>query len=153
MADDIILNEEWVTSELARAIPTSYGYADVSIGRVVDGDLVGGVLYKEFTGESIRMSVASFRDGWLSRNLLWAAFAYPFAQLGCARVFSQISEARPEALAFNLKLGFSEVLRLPGVYPGGVGVVVTKMERAECRWLSIRQNYFVSSLPFAQRVQ
>lgn len=146
MSTGLIFNARWVTEDIARAVPTTFSNADVSIGRLVDGRLIGGVLFKEFTHESIRMSVVGFEQGWLSRELLWAAFDYPFNQLGVQRVWSGMRADLLEVIQFNAHLGFKKVAEVPGIYPGNTSVVITQLERADCRWLRLKSRQYASNV-------
>lgn len=113
--------------------------SDVCISRSHDGKLLGGVIFDGFTGGSIQAHVAAFAPFWLNRRFLWMMFDYPFNQLGVGRVFCNIRGANAEALEFNLKLGFKEVVRLDGVFPHDE-CVITSMSRDECRWLNLQQR-------------
>lgn len=110
--------------------------ADVCISSSVGEKLLGGVIYEGFTGASIQAHIAGFHPFWLTRDLLWIMFDYPFTQLKVETIFSQIRESNRAALEFNRKLGFKEVSRIEGVFPDGQ-CVLTKLTRPECRWLNI----------------
>jgi RimJ/RimL family protein N-acetyltransferase len=112
--------------------------ADVSIVRVLDDDLMGGVIFNNFTGESIGIHSAAFRPRWISRNLLWMTFHYPFEQLGVNRIFGVVPADNADAFRFNDNLGFKTVATIDGVYKNGVGAVVMCMERNECRFLKLK---------------
>lgn len=114
--------------------PTS----DATIG-VVDDDrpdawVRGGVIYSGYTESAIWMHVAGRDEMWITREMLWAAFHYPFVQLGCRRVYAIVEEANHSALNFDLKLGFSVLASLPYLFASGPGLVVF-MDRDACRWL------------------
>lgn len=109
---------------------------DKVISRVVGEKLLGGVIYQEFTGESIGMHVAGFAKSWLNRDFLWASFYYPFVQLDVKRIFAQVRETNEYTLNFDLKLGFKIVTKIDGTYPDG-GTYLISMERDECRWLKL----------------
>lgn len=83
------------------------------------------------------MHVAAFRPRWINRDLLWAAFHYPFVQLGVKKVFGQVPEDNTKALELNRNLGFKEETRIADVYPEG-DMVLMSMYKADCRWLSIK---------------
>lgn len=111
---------------------------DTSVSRTGETEqLLGGVIYKEFTGASIQMHCAGFTRSWLSRDLLWIAFDYPFTQLKCAKVFGCVPSDNSRALAFDYKLGFKYVTTIPGVYLDS-DLVVLEMARADCRWLHLK---------------
>src|SRR5690606_5638427 len=94
---------------------------DQVIARVEDlgegAELLGGVIYQNYTGSSIACHVAGFVDHWINRDLLWVCFDYPFNQLGCKYIFGQVPSYNSKALDFDTKLGFKEVTRIPDVFP------------------------------------
>lgn len=115
---------------------------DSTIGIVDDsksGDswVRGGVIYTGYTGSAVWMHVAGRDESWITRDMLWAAFHYPFVQLGCRRVYGIVEEANQHALDFDLKLGFSVHVALPFMFASGAGIVVF-MDRDTCRWLKLR---------------
>jgi RimJ/RimL family protein N-acetyltransferase len=120
-------------------IPNPYG--DVVITRRLDEDVAGGVIYSDFTRESVVVHVAGFKDGWLSRLFLFMAFDYPFNQMKVNRIFSQIAETNEISLGFNARLGFRPVTYIPGVYRNNKAMIVTKLEKADCRWLDLKRYY------------
>jgi hypothetical protein len=101
------------------------------------GKLLGGVTYEKFTGASITMHVRSFDKRWLTKDLLWVIFHYPFVRLGCEKVLGFTPSTLGDAIAFNKKIGFIEEYRIEDACPGG-DLVVLSMRRADCRWLGIR---------------
>jgi RimJ/RimL family protein N-acetyltransferase len=128
-------------TEDGRAIsnpPDAYNPAIDRVIASVRGDtLLGGFTYEKFNGASIVMHVRSFDPHWLSQDLLWVAFHYPFVQLGCKMALGFIRSSNQKALAFVNKLGFKEEHRIRDACPHGDLVVLT-MRREECRWLSIK---------------
>lgn len=115
---------------------------DVCISRVENEELLGGVVYKDYTHASIAMHVASFHSGWLNRDMLWVCFDYPFNQLGCRKVFAQMRETNTKALEFNAKIGFKFVTKIEDVFPDGA-CIITSLAREDCRWLNLKPRGFV----------
>lgn len=139
-ASPVILFNDWehggLIGKACRVIPNPR--CDIVISRMSpEGKLLGGVIYQSFTGTSIQVHVAGFSPNWLSKDLLWVVFDYPFSQLKVGTVFSQIRESNKVALEFNLKIGFKEVCRIDGVFPEGQ-CVITSITRDTCRWLNIK---------------
>lgn len=126
-------------SNAVSRVPNPHIDAPISVYR--DGILRGGVVYSDYTRESVCVHVAGFVPGWLSRTFLFIAFDYPFSQMGVKRVFSQIREDNLQSLGFNKKLGFEPVAYIPGVFPDNVAMIVTKLEREDCRWLDLATHY------------
>lgn len=125
---------------IAEASGTYYNpLCDIVISRSVGGVLLGGSVYENYTGRSIAMHTAGFVPKWISRDLLWVSFHYPFIQLDCEYIFGQVPAHNLKALAFDLKLGFKEIVRIEGVFPEG-DVIVMRMHRDECRYLAPRKR-------------
>lgn len=137
----ILFNDYRHGNDIAVAAGASFNpKVDQCIARVDrDGELMGGVVYQNFTGHSIGIHVAGFRDDWINKDMLWVCFHYPFVQLGCVKMFGQVPASNRQALEFDLKLGFKEVARIADVY-ADCDLVVIAMSRDECRWLRLRPS-------------
>jgi len=136
----IVFGDVWHGDKIARAIPRQYNAgSDVVISRVDDetGELLGGVIYDSYTKNCIFIHQAGFSKRWLTGDMLWIAFDYPFNQLKVEKLAGTIPSSNKALLAFNERLGFSEECRIKDAYPDGDMIVMT-MTRAECRWLSMK---------------
>ena len=128
----------------AQAIATASGTQlnkefDVCISRSKDGELLGGSIYTDYTGRSIVMHVAGFADGWISKDLLWVSFHYPFVQLKCDVILGWMPVHNSKALEFDKKLGFKEEAIIRDVYPEG-DMVLLSMRRDDCRWWKVKPH-------------
>jgi hypothetical protein len=146
----VITNHLAIGAFVARVAGCLYDPANDSVIGVVDDDkprawVRGGVIYTGFTGSSCFVHVAARDEKWLTHDMLWAAFDYPFRQLGCGMMFSIIAAANNHALRFNLRIGFKELYHIPGMFPSGDGVL-TGMARAECRWLGLKPRTLVAGM-------
>jgi RimJ/RimL family protein N-acetyltransferase len=135
----ILLNNKEHGRLIARAIPRNYNpEVDPVISHVdASGKLLGGVIYNGCTGPCIFAHQASFSKHWLSRDMLWVLFDYPFNQLGCKKICGTIPSSNPSLLAFNRKLGFNVEAVIKDAYPDG-DMLVMSMTKDECRWLGIK---------------
>jgi len=109
------------------------------------GMLLGGVIYDGFNGASCRMHVASFHKSWLSRDMLWVCFHYPFVQCNLLKVLAFIPSRNQKVLDFNAKLGFIQEFRIKDASVGG-DLVITSMRREDCRWLNIKPRTLGSNV-------
>ncbi len=101
-----------------------------------EGNLLGGVIYQNYVaGGSITLHVASWHPRWLTHDLLWAIFAYPFVQLKVQKCLGFVPSTNEHALKFDLKIGFHEEHRIRDAVPGG-DLVVLSMRKEQCRWLT-----------------
>lgn len=139
----ILFNNTEHGFKIAAAIPRPYNPAvDVVISNVTSkGNLRGGVIYDGFTGGCIFMHQAGFQANWLSGNMIWIVFDYPFNQLKVNKVAGTINSNNKELLDFNRRLGFIEEGRIKHAYPDGDLLVLT-MERSMCRWLKIKPKVY-----------
>ena len=138
----VVFGDPAVAEYVAWMAQCAYHKTDVCSG-VVDDSLPpasrvrGGVIFTSYTGASLWMHVAGRDERWITKDMLWVAFHYPFVQLGCGRVFGVVEAANSPALEFDLKLGFRITATLPGMFASGPGLVVS-MARDECRWLTLK---------------
>ena len=130
-------------AQIAAAIPRPYDPTNsMVISRVTsEGNCLGGVIYDDFTTGCVFMHQASFGRNWLTGNMIWMVFDYPFNKLHVRKVAGVVNSSNHELLAFNQRLGFKEEARIKGAYADGDMIVLT-MERADCRWLKIKPKVY-----------
>ena len=97
------------------------------------GDLIGVVGYDGFNGGSIQMHTAG-EGNWVSRDLLFAAFHYPFVACKAKMVIGLVPSGNIQAIKFNTKLGFRTEYELQEAHPDGSLLVMT-MLHSNCRFL------------------
>lgn len=140
--DHIVLNDRACGEAIAALAGTDYNPRTcVSMCRIRDGVRLGGVMFSNYTGESIGVHSASWDQHWINRDMLFVTFDYPFNQLGVKRIFGQVPEDNLHARKFNENIGFHYVARVEGVFPGNVACMVMRMDRADCRFLNIRPRH------------
>jgi hypothetical protein len=123
---------------IAKAIPRQFNPAvDPVISHTSNGRLLGGCIYDGYTGAAIFIHQAGFDKHWMSRDMLWAAFDYPFNQLKCSKLCGTIPSTNDELLAINKRLGFIVEATIEGAYPGG-DMLVLSMTREQCPWLKLK---------------
>jgi hypothetical protein len=103
-----------------------------------DGTYLGGNILKDYTGVSMAIHDGSVSEHWLTRDLLWITFHYPFVQLGCTSLIGYTPSYNTVALSLALKVGFELETRIKDCLPGGGDLVVTRMWRDRCRWLKLK---------------
>jgi hypothetical protein len=134
----IITGNTFHGAAIAAAIPRRFNpVCDPVISNMTpEGKLLGGVIYDGYTENCIFMHQAGFHPSWMTRELLWAVFHYPFVQLGCGKVCGTIPSAKTELLEFNERLGFKVETKITDAYPDG-DMLILSMARDECRWLKV----------------
>ena len=106
-----------------------------AIGLERDGDLCAVVVFDDFSECNVNMHIAS--DGtkrWMNKDLLIAAFAYPFVQLGLRRVTGLVPSRNAQALSFDEHLGFVREGLCRHGFPDD-DMVVLGLLRADCRFI------------------
>lgn len=119
---------------------------DIAIARVRRDKLIGGVLFTDFTGESVAIHTASWDEHWVNRDLIFVVFDYPFNQLGVKRIFGRVPETNIQARNFNLHCGFVDVARIEGVYKHNVAQIIMRLNREDCRFFRIKPRNLRSNL-------
>lgn len=89
-----------------------------ALARVVNSEIVGVVGYEGFTGTACRMHMAG-EGRWITREFIRLAFRYPFNSLGLKMVFGVVPSGNAVALDIDLRLGFTELIYVPGAHPDG----------------------------------
>lgn len=98
-----------------------------------DGSICAAVGFNGWQDNSVWMHVAFDTPHSLTRQLLRAAFDYPFNVCGKEAVYAQISQDNEECLRLVRKLGYREIYRT-------VDCVMFEMKASECRWIKERQD-------------
>lgn len=101
--------------------------------------IIAGVLYEDYNGSNLFMHVAAEGSRWLTREFLRAVFDYPFRQLGCHRVSGVVPVSNLAARRFDEALGFEHEATLKEAF-NGEDLLVYRMFRHQCRWLSLKDK-------------
>lgn len=139
----MIVFDKTLGPQIAAAAGANFNPAcSFCLARVENGEVYGGFIFTNFTGEggSMLTHVAGFRPRWLNRELLMNAANFAFNHCGCNRLFGQVHEHASDVLAFDKKLGWKESTFVEGVYPDG-GCHILVMTREDCRWLSLVRGH------------
>jgi hypothetical protein len=127
---------DWLVRLMNHPLPEE----TVCIGQEIDGNLVAVVGYCSFMPNACQMHIAALSEvNWMSRDLLWAAFDYPFNVLGVKVILGQICSSNEDALRLNRHLGFKVVAEIPDAHMDG-DLVIMAMRKEDCRWLNIRTS-------------
>jgi len=115
-----------------------------SIGVMNKDEVLGGVIYHDFTGEggSIIMHMAGDDPHWITRGILWAAFDYPFNQLKVNRCLAFVPSNNMRALKIDQQLGFKAEAVIRGVYPDA-DCIILSMGREDCWALKRKPKLYV----------
>lgn len=99
-----------------------------------DGDLVGAVIFTEYTGNDIHVSVVTTNPCWWHRRYIRTLYEYVFDQCGCIRISALVKEDNAKSIKLLRGLGFQEEGRLRRYFNPQDGLVFGQL-RSECKWL------------------
>lgn len=122
----------WITGVLG----LKFDETTTCIGQKIDGEVKAVIAYTNFQEKSCCMHVASIQDGWISKDLLWAAFDYPFNKLKVKVILATVASTNKEALKLDRHLGFVDKAYIEDAHLDG-DLVILAMRRENCRWLDI----------------
>lgn len=114
-----------------------------AIGRLVNDELVAGVLYEDYTGPNVVCHIAG-EGNWATRGYLGVIFHYPFVQLGVERITVPVSSKNDRCIALVKRMGFIMEARLSRATPGG-HLLLFAMFKDECRFLGGRYGEIISA--------
>lgn len=146
MSKRIVFNDYRVAQWVAENAGCTFDVArDHSAGMVDDSVLDmqgrprvrGGMIWTSYTGSSMMIHVYGADERWMTPDMIWLGFHYPFVQLGCAELYTVVQQADDRAIRFNLRMGFEVIMTRPRMFASGAGLILC-MERERCRWLGMK---------------
>lgn len=97
----------WVCAKSPDPLVRIHGFGPCSaIGVADDGALIAGVVYHEYRGHSIQLSMASDSPRWCTRRTLKHLLGYPFSQLHVARITACTAKSNSRLRSLVSRLGF-----------------------------------------------
>lgn len=122
---------KWLAPRAECTIPAEKAAA---IGWVGEHDITAGVMYEDYTGASVRATIAVDPPGSLTKGMVYEMFRYPFITLGVDKIIACVEKCNQASLTLLERLGFVEEAVVTDVYPSGDMIIMT-MTRTECKWL------------------
>lgn len=96
--------------------------------------------YTAFIGKTCQMHMVNLKGGYTPKELLKAAFDYPFNQCGIEKTFGIVNSNNTKAMEYDQKLGFTEAKRFEKMHDDNGDIVVFEMNKADCRWIKERKK-------------
>lgn len=101
-----------------------------------DGEPVGAVLFEQNNGVNVFAHCAGTPGKpWLTRQMLYNMFHYPFVQQGVERVTLWINADNTKSIKFAEHLGFEYEATLMRAGSDRQAVMVYRMFREDCRYV------------------
>lgn len=132
-------DDDNVAAWVARVLDVDPFERFASIGIIGEEGIIAGCVYSGFVGHDVEMSIASISPYWMSRARLHMLFAYPFIQLGTARVTARVARKNKRARKMCIGLGFKHEGTLRKAYNGRQDCMVYGMLKKDCKFLG--QNH------------
>ena len=127
-------NQDELRNWLSQVGKFDYPKETMCIGQEKDGELIAVVGYNQFLPNSCNIHVATTNVFWLTKDLLFAIFDYPFNKLKVKVILAPIGQNNQKSLNLCRKLGFEQVANIPYSHPDG-NLVIMAMKRNQCKWL------------------
>jgi hypothetical protein len=128
----IVVEDPAVVAWMERRLGVTFSHPHIVRGFMTDdGKLLCAVLFNNYSGSNIDISVASRR---ITRGVLRYVARYVFAQLGCRRLTTITKKRNKHAQRMAARCGFKFESVARHFFPDDDGVVF-RMLRDECRWM------------------
>ena len=131
--------QEHLRAWLERILFQKFGQEAQFIGQEKDGQLVAVVAFTNFVTNACAMHIGSVGDNWMSRDLLWACFDYPFIKLEKKVILATLEASNFEALRLNRHLGFQVDAVIKDAHENG-DLMIMSMRKEDCKWLAIKSS-------------
>ena len=96
--------------------------------------------YTGFIGYTCQASMVNVGGKYCPKELLFAAFDYPFNYRGRQKVLGIVNSLNTKALEFDKRIGFKEVFRFDAMHDDGGDLIIMEMNKDECRWIKGRKK-------------
>lgn len=124
---------KWVQSQF----PDAPNFAPcTAIGIADDTRLIAGVVYNNYCGHMVTVSMASTGRRWCNRRTIRALLAYPFEQLKVRRLEANVAKRNKHTRRLLERAGFKPEGCRRAAMPDGSDAIEYSMLRHEAeRWL------------------
>ena len=130
-------NQEHLRGWITGVLGTQFSPYATFIGQEVDGAVKAVVAFDNILDKSCEMHTAAIVPNWISKDLLWACFDYPFNILKVKVILASVASTNTEALKLDRHLGFVDKAYIEDAHIDG-DLVILAMRREDCRWLDIK---------------
>tara|TARA_R110000822_G_scaffold11142_2_gene41216 strand:+ start:4481 stop:4915 length:435 start_codon:yes stop_codon:yes gene_type:complete len=100
-----------------------------------DGKIAGGVIFDTWTPDSVNVHIAIDDPLCIRGGLFTEVAIHGFHTGGKKRMFGMVPDNNKKALKLDKKIGFHEVARIPDAISDGIGYIILRLDKENCRWL------------------
>ena len=130
-------NQEHLKAWITGVLGMQFSPYATFIGQEIDGEVKAVVAFDNILDKSCMMHTAAIVPNWISKDLLWACFDYPFNILKVKVILASVASTNEEALKLDRHLGFIDKAYIEDAHIDG-DLVILAMRRENCRWLDIK---------------
>jgi RimJ/RimL family protein N-acetyltransferase len=130
-------NQEHLRGWITGVLGMQFSPYATFIGQEIDGEVKAVVAFDNILDKSCMMHTAAIVPNWISKDLLWACFDYPFNILKVKVILASVASTNEEALRLDRHLGFVDKAYIEDAHLDG-DLVILAMRRENCRWLDIK---------------
>ena len=130
-------NQEHLRGWITGVLGMQFSPYATFIGQEIDGEVKAVVAFDNILDKSCMMHTAAIVPNWISKDLLWACFDYPFNILKVKVILASVASTNTEALKLDRHLGFVDKAYIEDAHIDG-DLVILAMRRENCRWLDIK---------------
>ena len=130
-------NQEHLRGWITGVLGMQFSPYATFIGQEIDGEVKAVVAFDNVLDKSCMMHTAAIVPNWISKDLLWACFDYPFNILKVKVILASVASTNIEALRLDRHLGFVDKAYIEDAHIDG-DLVILAMRRENCRWLDIK---------------
>jgi len=130
-------NQEHLKGWITGVLGMQFSPYATFIGQEIDGEVKAVVAFDNVLDKSCMMHTAAIVPNWISKDLLWACFDYPFNILKVKVILASVASTNTEALRLDRHLGFVDKAYIEDAHIDG-DLVILAMRRENCRWLDIK---------------
>lgn len=130
-------NQEHLRGWITGVLGMQFSPYATFIGQEIDGEVKAVVAFDNVLDKSCMMHTAAIVPNWISKDLLWACFDYPFNILKVKVILASVASTNTEALRLDRHLGFVDKAYIEDAHIDG-DLVILAMRRENCRWLDIK---------------
>jgi RimJ/RimL family protein N-acetyltransferase len=130
-------NQEHLRGWITGVLGMQFSPYATFIGQEIDGEVKAVVAFDNILDKSCEMHTAAIVPNWISKDLLWACFDYPFNILKVKVILATVASTNTEALKLDRHLGFVDKAYIEDAHIDG-DLVILAMRVEDCRWLDIK---------------
>ena len=130
-------NQEHLRGWITGVLGMQFSPYATFIGQEIDGEVKAVVAFDNIADKSCEMHTAAIVPNWISKDLLWACFDYPFNILKVKVILATVASSNTEALKLDRHLGFVDKAYIEDAHIDG-DLIILAMRRENCRWLDIK---------------